>query len=170
VVKIGTVIPKSKIFRFGCFWTEQTGFKEVVQHAWNSEVRHSNSATKVAAKFKLLQRVLKRWAMNLSNLERLTSQCNEVLMILDRLEENRMSYPQERNFRSILKNQILKLLNFQKEYWRQRYTVRWTKLGDESTKFFHAAATGRYRINSIAYLDAAEGRTLITHEEKAAHV
>jgi hypothetical protein len=54
VVKIGTVIPKSKIFRFECFWTEQPGFKEVVQDVWNSEVRHSNSATKVAAKFKLL--------------------------------------------------------------------------------------------------------------------
>jgi hypothetical protein len=125
-------------------------------------LHHQQNNTE-AAKFKLLRRVLKRWAMNLSKLKRLTNQCNEVLMILDRLEENRMLYMQERNFRSILKNQILKLLNFQKEYWRQRYTVRWTKLGDESTKFFHAAATERYRINSIASLDTAEGRTLVTH-------
>jgi hypothetical protein len=65
MVKIGTVIPKTKTFRFECFWTEQPGFLEVVQNVWNSEVRHSNSATKVAAKFKLLRRVLKRWAMSL---------------------------------------------------------------------------------------------------------
>jgi hypothetical protein len=114
--------------------------------------------------------VLKRWATNLSRLERLTSQCNEVLMILDRLEENRPLYPQERNFRSILKNQILKLLNFQKGYWRQRYTIRWTKLGDESTKFFHTVAIERYRINSISSLDTSDGLTLVTHEEKATHV
>jgi hypothetical protein len=36
--------------------------------------------------------------------------------------------------------------------------------------FFHTAATERYRINSIASLDTAKGRTLVTHEEKAAHV
>jgi hypothetical protein len=50
----------------------QPGFMEIVQDVWNSEVRHSNSATKVAAKFKLLRRALKRWAMNLSSLKRLT--------------------------------------------------------------------------------------------------
>jgi hypothetical protein len=91
-------------------------------------------------------------------------------MILDRLEETRPLYSQERNFRTILKNQILKLLNFLKEYWQQRYTVRWTKLGNENTKFFHAAATERYRINSISSLDTTDGLTLTTHEEKAAHV
>jgi hypothetical protein len=54
MVKIGTVIPKTKIFRFECFWTEQPGFKEVVQDVWNSEVMYSNSATKVTTKFKLM--------------------------------------------------------------------------------------------------------------------
>jgi hypothetical protein len=68
MVKIGTAISKTKIFIFECFWTEQPRFKEVVHDVWNSEVRQSNNATKVAA----LRRVLKRWAMNLSSLKRLT--------------------------------------------------------------------------------------------------
>jgi hypothetical protein len=36
--------------------------------------------------------------------------------------------------------------------------VRWTKLGDESTKFFHAAATERYKNNIITSLDLEDGR------------
>jgi hypothetical protein len=51
---------------------------------------------------------------------------------------------------------ILKLLQNQKEYWRKRYTVRWTKFGDESTKKFHAAATERYRFNTITSLDTVD--------------
>jgi hypothetical protein len=45
--------------------------------------------------------------------------------------------------------------------------VRWTKLGDEGTKFFHAAATERYRLNTITSLDTDDGRTVTYHNEKA---
>jgi hypothetical protein len=49
----------------------------------------------------------------------------------------------------------------------KRYTVRWTKLGDESTKFFHAAATEHYRINTITSLITKEGRIISNHQGKA---
>jgi hypothetical protein len=62
----------------------------------------------------------------------------------------------------------LKLHGYKKEYWKKKYTVRWTKMGDEGTKFFHAAATERYRINTITSLIANNGRTVIEHSEKAA--
>jgi hypothetical protein len=45
--------------------------------------------------------------------------------------------------------------------------VRWAKLGDESTKFFHAAATERFRINTITSLDSQDGTTVSSHSEKA---
>jgi len=35
----------------------------------------------------------------------------------------------------------LKLLRLQQIYWRQRYTEKLVKFGDENTKFFHARAT-----------------------------
>jgi hypothetical protein len=46
--------------------------------------------------------------------------------------------------------------------------VRWTKLGNESIKFFHAACTERYRLNTITRLDTEDGRTMMEHLEKAA--
>jgi hypothetical protein len=142
------------------------GFLEVVQSVWQSKVRTNNSATRIVAKFKLLRRVLKKWAMGLSKLKQLIKQCNSMLSILDKLEENRPHYPPKFNFRKILKKHILKLLQNQKEYWRKRYTVRWTKFGDESRIFFHAAATECYRFNTITSLDTVDGGTVNGHHGK----
>lgn len=56
MVQIGTSIPKAQIFRFENFWIDYSGFFETVESIWKSEVRASNSATKISAKFKLLRR------------------------------------------------------------------------------------------------------------------
>jgi hypothetical protein len=45
------------------------------------------------------------------------NQCNEVLLILDKLEENRTLFSQEKVLKETLKVHILKLLQFQKQYW-----------------------------------------------------
>jgi hypothetical protein len=95
-------------------------------------------------------------------------QCNDIIAVLDRLEENRPLYLAEANLRSIVKRHIEKLLKSQKEYRKKRYTVRWIKLGDESTKFFHVAAIERFRLNTITSLDTEDERTVFSHAEKAA--
>jgi hypothetical protein len=38
-------------------------------------------------------------------------------------------------------------------YWRQRQTIRWVKLGDENSRFFHANATIKHRRNLITTLE-----------------
>ena len=59
------------------------------------------------------------------------------------------------------------LLKHQKEYWKKRYTIRWTKFDDESINFFHATATERYRLNTITSLETEDGRSVYEHSEKA---
>jgi hypothetical protein len=59
------------------------------------------------------------------------------------------------------------LLKHQKEYWKKRYTVRWTKFGGESTIFFHAVAIERYRLNTITSLETKDGRSVYGHSEKS---
>jgi hypothetical protein len=141
---------------------------ELVQAAWSTSVRAEGSASIIAAKFKNLRRVLKRWSKDISKLANLVKECNEVLVVLDKLEERRALSIPERNFRFILKAHIGKLLKAKNDYWRQRYTVRWVQFGDEPTKFFHAAATERYRHNTITSLQDDQGREVFLHEEKAA--
>ena len=167
-IQIGTNIPKAQTFRFENYWIDHPGFMDLVKSVWTSNVRASNSATRISSKFKLLRAALKKWSKKLSNLSRLIKICNDNLEVLDSLEEQRPLFIQEFNFRRILKAHILRLHGYKKEYWKKRYTVRWTKLGDEGTKFFHAAATERYRINTITSLTAEDGRSITEHNEKAA--
>ena len=59
------------------------------------------------------------------------------------------------------------LLKHQKEYWKKRYTITWTKFGDENTQKIHAAATERYRLNTITSLETEDGGSVYEHSEKA---
>jgi chaperonin cofactor prefoldin len=62
---------------------------EVVESTWNMEVNASSSATRIVSKFKNLRKTLKRWGLGLSRLKAQIKTCNEILLILDKLEENR---------------------------------------------------------------------------------
>jgi hypothetical protein len=88
VVQIGTNISKAKVFCFETHWVDHPGFMEVVESTWNMEVNTSNSATKIAGKFKNLWKTLKRWGLGLSRLKARIKTCNETLIIVDKLEEN----------------------------------------------------------------------------------
>jgi hypothetical protein len=119
VVQISTNIPKAKVFHFETHWIDQPRFLEVVEAAWNRETNCSSNATKIAANFKNLRRVLKKWGLGLSKLKALLKSCNEVLSILDKLEENRPLNHPERCFRSFLKKHISRFLKNQKDYWKK---------------------------------------------------
>jgi uncharacterized membrane-anchored protein YjiN (DUF445 family) len=133
------------------------GFTEVVSNAWNREVKTVSSATRIDAKFKNVRYALKKWSKSTSNLNHLITNCNEVTLVIDKLEEQRSLFLQEKNLRSIIKTQIDRLLKYKNSYWRQSYTERWVTLGDECTKFFHATTTNRYMHNAIASLVNEEG-------------
>jgi hypothetical protein len=147
---------------------EHPDFMEIVKLTWEVEVRANSTASRIAAKFKLLRRGLKRWSKGLAKFKQQLKQCNSIIEILDKLKENGPLYDIEANFRAILKNHVLHILQNQKAYWKKRNTVRWTKLGDESTKFFHAAVTERFRINTITSLDFEDGTVATSHPEKVA--
>jgi len=72
----------------------------------------------------------------------------------------------EWNFKGILKERLISLLEQQKIYWRQRGAIKWVKFGDAPTSFFHANATIRHRGNLITELDTVNGETLTSHSDK----
>jgi hypothetical protein len=111
--------------------------------------------------------VLKRWGETVSELNNTIKNCNETIAILDVLEERRQLFRQEFTFRNILKRHLMMLLERKRIFWRQRYTVRWTKFSDENTNFFHAATTERYRINTIMSLQNEDDNLITDHNAKA---
>jgi hypothetical protein len=103
VVQIGTTRPKAQIFRFENFWLDHPDFMDIVKLTWNVEVRANNAASRILAKFKLPRRVLKRWSKGLAKFKQKLKQCNGILEILDKFEENSPLYNLEANSRTILK-------------------------------------------------------------------
>jgi hypothetical protein len=75
-----------------------------------------------------------------------------VLCFLDTLEEFRDLSLEEWNFRANLLIHIEILLEQQRLYWRRRDKIKWAKLGDENTIFFHPSATINHNKNSIMIL------------------
>ena len=137
VVEIQTNIPRNKTFRFGTYWIAHPGFMETVSLAWNKPVKHgqnSNAEAIICQKLKVVRFALRRWSCGISRLKVATINTNKALLELDSLEDRRTLTTPERNFRRILKNHLLRLLTYQKEYWRKRCSIRWTKFGDENTR------------------------------------
>ena len=168
MVSIQTNIPACKIFRFENYWTSHSGFLDVVAASWSKPTHKANSAANINAKFKRLRYDLKFWSRHISKLSVCIDNCNKALLELDNIEGRRGLTVPEGNFRKIIRAHLLKLLDFQRQYWKKRCTIRWTKFGDENTKFFHSVATDRYRRNSIAQLLLPDGSQVSSHADKEA--
>jgi hypothetical protein len=57
-------------------------------------------------------------------------------------------------------------LEQQRIYWQQRGRIKWAKLGDENTRFFHANATIKSNKNTIRSIKDVNGTEKFRHDEK----
>lgn len=168
-VIIETKIPKSRLFRFESYWTAHPGFMDVVSNAWTRPIRHGkdcNTASTICQKLKMVRQALTKWSKQISRLSIAIQNTNRAMVKLDTLEEKRMLTTPESNYRKILKAHLLRLLDYQKQYWKKRCTIRWIRFGDENTKFFQSVATERFRKNCIATLQAEDGSVVDDHVGK----
>jgi len=102
LIKIGTTIPKSHIFRFENFWLKHSQFKEVVKQIWEQDIQEVDSAKCIAAKFKRLRKGHKIWAKTVSNMKATIENTNFMILCYDVIEEYRDLSNEEANGRVIL--------------------------------------------------------------------
>jgi len=100
-------------------------------------------------------------------LSKLIYNCNWFLLLLDGLEDQRELSRLEMAFRALVKSHLATLLEAKRVYWKQRNSVRWVKLGDENTHFFHSMATIAHKRNFIVSLTNTDGSIITDHEQKA---
>lgn len=82
------------------------------------------------------------------------------------LEEFRDLSLIEWNFKELLDNHLLNLLEKQRLYWKQRENIKWVTLGDAGTHFFYANAIVRHKANTISELTKSEEITFSNHKDK----
>lgn len=166
IISIQTAIPKRTLFRFENYWLEHPNFLQLVQDNWSQQNNLTDRAKVINAKFKNLRRVFKARKLNLGVLNLEIDRLKLVINFFEAIEEFRDLNLMEWNFRSLVREKLTLKLNLQRAYWRQRGTIKWVKLGDASTKLFHANATIRLRKNLIPQLVLDQGIVVTTHAKK----
>lgn len=168
VIKVGTKIPKSHIFRFENFWLKHHDFKDTVKQIWDQNIPEVDSAKRLSTKFKRLRKGLKIWSKKIPQLATTIQDTNSVISFFDTLEEFRDLADHERAARILLKEHLMQLLDSQQVYWKQRATIRWIARGDTNAKFLKAKASIKFRNNHIAVLQDEQGQEQYDHDSKAA--
>jgi hypothetical protein len=167
LIKIGTHIPKSSVFRFENYWLQFSDFLSVVDLHWNTSPYFANAAQTLNAKFKQVRAGLRAWSKNLSKISKLINNRNFVIALLDGLEDQRTLSKPESAFIRIVKLHIASLLEAKRIYWKQRNTSRWVVFGDENSSLFQTMATYSYKKKYITSLTLDDGSTIFDHDQKA---
>lgn len=167
VVEIATSIPKPNIFRFENHWLHHDDFINTAVQGWKGPAHINDPAKLITAKYKNLRGKIKDWRKTLPNLALTIDRIKPVLHFLESLELIRDLSLQEWNFRSLVSEKLIQLLKQQRTYWKQRGKIRWVREGDAATRYFHANATIRHRINKITSLKDEQGGVHTAHEHKA---
>jgi hypothetical protein len=115
LISISTAIPKSHIFRFENYWLHHDDFMNQVSMGWHSDFNHSDAAKLITSKFKNLSKVLKDWKRTLSNLKQNITNVKLTLDLLNFLEDFRDLSLAEWNFRVLLEEKLISLLQQQKK-------------------------------------------------------
>ena len=89
VISIQTAIPKSNVFRFENRWLEMPSFMPLIQKTWVESVYYGDAAKRISAKFKILRKVLKKWARPLSSLKEDIQDLNTLISFLDSIKNQR---------------------------------------------------------------------------------
>jgi hypothetical protein len=166
VVAISTNVPKAFIFRFENYWLMREDFNEVFLENWLPTSEGLDKAKSLTRKLKKLRAALKAWSSKFSNLKKTISNNSLALQFLDSLEEYRDLSIEEWNFKVVVRENLLALLEQQIIYWMQRGSIKWATMGDAGTKFFHANATIRHRGNLITNLKDDTGNVVTSHVDK----
>lgn len=109
---------------------------QIMEQGWRIPNSENDISKRVGAKFKTLRKDLRQCHSQISNLTKTIDSNKLIIFSLDALEEFRDLSLEEWNFRKLVQENLMKLLEQQKEYWKQRGRIKWVTLGDENTKYF----------------------------------
>jgi hypothetical protein len=135
-------------FRFENAWKIEAGLNDLMRDSWLLYNEYS-----------VIER-LNRCAGDLISWSR--THCNTVRKDIGECKKNletfRNNHPGENQDQLLeLRKKMQRLLIQDDAYWRQRAKTFWYKDGDRNTKFFHASATARKKVNRILSLEDDQG-------------
>ncbi|XP_049390321.1 uncharacterized protein LOC125854782 [Solanum stenotomum] len=140
--------PMIKPFKFLNFWTKHKDFKKIVEDNWKIDFVGS-SFTEVQTKMKKVKAALTEWSKNeYGNIFHEIATLEDIIQTKEAQLEVRL----DENSREKLKKaeaKLIRFLNLEEKFWKQKSGLRWFKDGDRNTKFFHSYVKDRKRRMNI---------------------
>jgi hypothetical protein len=144
VVTASSKVPVPAVFRYEKGWAINPSYRSLVEHVWARRCNQlPDPVLRLARKLKWVRAESKKWAREKRKPDSVIVSCRSGIQLLDRLEEIRWLSAAEATLRQLVKDHLSRPLKIKSLYWRQRYAVRYCRLGDENTRFFHACASAR---------------------------
>ncbi|KAK1660876.1 hypothetical protein QYE76_049035 [Lolium multiflorum] len=145
-------------FRFEGFWPLLQGYSTVVEQSWKAPCRLTNHFAVLDCKLRRLAKDLRSWAKNyVGDIKKQMLLGQEIMLRLDTAQETRLLSEEEMKLRSALKSRAVGLAVINRIKAKQRARIKWLKLGDANTKYFHSRATHRRAKNRIQFLHSDAG-------------
>ncbi|OAY70623.1 hypothetical protein ACMD2_27059, partial [Ananas comosus] len=163
-------LPPPRRFRFEKVWLTKGDFMANVPLWWN-EVSPKNSAVlTLTAKLRHCRARIREWcSASFYCISNTIKTLQEDIQSLDHLEEHSPLPSDARVKRENLKSLLQSILQEEEILWKTRAQQCWLKEGDGNTKFFHAMANGRRRINTIESIEDDQGRLIYNEAEKRSY-
>ncbi|XP_012857002.1 PREDICTED: uncharacterized protein LOC105976270 [Erythranthe guttata] len=152
---------KKRPFRFEAIWLRRDDCEEIVQQNWQNQ-GISDPIEDVVQKKKGLRLALIHW--NKATVQAPRKRINQLNWRIHYLRGITQSEITKEQIR-VLKLELERAYEDNNLYWRQRSKIQWIQEGDRNTKFFHAKATSRHRINRMERLKGADGEWKESHHE-----
>jgi hypothetical protein len=146
-------------FKFENAWLVEPAFEDYVRNCW-----YSSAELDIVNKLDHCAQDMLKWSKQ--NFHSLRREIDWHHRQLERLRDH-VDSSNVQQFNN-LKKKLSSLLTQDDIFWRQRAKVFWYKEGDLNTKFFHAAATARKKVNRIDVLTDANGTVCRSQEGMAA--
>lgn len=146
LVTAATAAPVAPIFRYEKGWVLDPEYQELVAGIWaRPQNLCGTPSDRVCNNIKWTRAATKMWVHG----RKRPAACRAVLELLDLLEEHHPLPAAESLLRSLVKARLVHAVREHAMYWRQLYTIKTCKMGDENTAFYHASASARLRANKI---------------------
>ena len=137
-------------FRFELMWLKFRGFRELLKGWWQNLKFHGSFSYIIAAKLKALKGILKSWNMEVfGRVEVKKKEALQRVSFWDDREMQRELALEEREERTMAKEEYKSWAVLEEISWRQKSRELWLKDGDRNTGYFHRMANAHRRRNCL---------------------